>query len=387
MIDFSSIVPGSTVTRYDNDMYDGVQTIMIVTGKSRKMAFKDIGRWDNTNFERSKIKPFKLPGKGTCKTYTVHVSNLADFIMVIPGKCDFVHRKKFADIVMHFLAGKASLHSKIQAHSFEMNCNSAEGMPSAEAVGSQEPSEDEISSSLVQFEKILTRGSFLKSLDLMYTRWDEDNKLLLQDASQSGSTPYGNVYVIQNPLFPHILKVGWTGRSPYERMLELSGTGIPEPFRLIASINCANPQVVEKQIHNHFASVRKYGKKKEFFVVKVKDMYQYFEELKDQLAKVDAGPLKRPKRAKMSDIMEYMQESNKQLQAQNKSTQESNKQLQAQNKSTQESNMQLHAQIKCMQESITQLHAMLYKFMSPSPDMLSSPSSAVPSMTGSESIL
>ena len=102
-------------------------------------------------------------------------------------------------------------------------------------------------------------------------------------------------------------------------------------------------------------------------------MYQYIEELKDQLAKVDAGPLKRPKRAKMSDILEYVQESNKQLQAQNKSTQESNEQL--------------HAQIKCMQESITQLHARFDKFMSQSPDMMSSPSSAVPSMAGSESIL
>ena len=368
-IDFSSIVPGSTVTRYDNDMYDGVQTIMIVGGTSRKVALNYIGGWDNKIFERSKIMPLKLPGKGTRKTYTVHVSNLADFIMEIPGECDNVHRKKFADIVMHFLTGKASLHSEIQAHTSEMICNSAEGMPSAEVVESPKPSEDEITPSLVQFEKFLKSDSFLKYLDLMYT----SNKLLLQDAKQSGSTPYGNVYVIQNPLFPHILKVGWTGRSPYERMLELSGTGIPEPFQLIASINCANPQLVEKHIHQHFASVRKYGKKKEFFVVNVKDMTQYIEELKDQLAKVDIGPLKRPKRAKLADVMKYMQESNKQLQAQNKSTQESN--------------MQLHAQIKCMQESITQLHAMLYKFMSPSPDMLSSPSSAVPSMTGSESIL
>jgi hypothetical protein len=141
-IDFSELVSGATVTKYDGNMYDGVEMVMAVTGKIRKLALQDIGRLDEETFESFKLKLLKLPGRGTAKTYTVHISNLVEFIMVLPGKAATSYRQKFADIVTRYLAGDASLHSEIQA-------NAASSSPvcemAREALNSSEAADDSVS--------------------------------------------------------------------------------------------------------------------------------------------------------------------------------------------------------------------------------------------------
>ena len=120
-IDFSELVPGATVTKYDGNMYDAVETIIAVTGKSRKNALRDIRDLKPENFDSTKIGPLKLKGAGNHKTFTVHGSNLVEFIMVIPGEIAKSYRQKFANIVTRYLAGDASLHSEIQANAASSN--------------------------------------------------------------------------------------------------------------------------------------------------------------------------------------------------------------------------------------------------------------------------
>lgn len=100
-----------------------------------------------------------------------------------------------------------------------------------------------------------------------------------EDISMS-LVPYksiGYVYAAWNPLFGHLIKIGATMRSkPYIRVLEFSGTGVPEPFQLVASIPSRDPFSLEREIHSFYASARRYGKKKEFFLLSREEVIDQF---------------------------------------------------------------------------------------------------------------
>ena len=90
-------------------------------------------------------------------------------------------------------------------------------------------------------------------------------------------TAIGYVYAAWNPLFSGLIKIGATMRSnPYLRVLELSTAGVPEPFQLVASIATTDPFELERKIHLKFDSVRKYGKRKEFFALNRTEILEYF---------------------------------------------------------------------------------------------------------------
>ena len=90
---------------------------------------------------------------------------------------------------------------------------------------------------------------------------------IMCDACTQGFQPIGYVYVAWNELFGHLLKIGATMRTPHIRLCELSGAGMPEPFELVSYIQTPNPFALEKNIHKHFANIRKYGRRKEFFTL------------------------------------------------------------------------------------------------------------------------
>ena len=90
-------------------------------------------------------------------------------------------------------------------------------------------------------------------------------------------SPVGYVYAAWNPLFQDLIKIGATMRqSPYTRVKELSTSGVPEPFQLLASITCKDPFALEKNIHAHYDSVRKFGRKKEFFMISRDEAVEFF---------------------------------------------------------------------------------------------------------------
>ena len=109
------------------------------------------------------------------------------------------------------------------------------------------------------------------------------DRITLSDDKDTSSSalvpfwPFGYVYAAWNPLFPDLIKIGATMRQkPYMRVAELSTSGVPEPFQLVDSIACKDPFALEKEIHAHYNAVRKYGRKKEFFIVSREEILEYF---------------------------------------------------------------------------------------------------------------
>ncbi|MGF1694001.1 GIY-YIG nuclease family protein [Photobacterium kagoshimensis] len=93
----------------------------------------------------------------------------------------------------------------------------------------------------------------------------------------------GYIYVLQNPMFPHLVKIGYTTRTVKERVREInSSSGLPDGFVVKFSFLCDDPYSVEQAIHKEF-SHRRHSKNREFFEVNVEDVtrfvaYKYIDE-------------------------------------------------------------------------------------------------------------
>lgn len=67
------------------------------------------------------------------------------------------------------------------------------------------------------------------------------------------SEDVGYVYIAKNESFPHLIKIGFTYRRPYERVKELSkATGIPFQFDLLYVLAVSDPRSAEQAIHKKF---------------------------------------------------------------------------------------------------------------------------------------
>lgn len=80
----------------------------------------------------------------------------------------------------------------------------------------------------------------------------------------------GRVYIVKNPLFPTLFKIGFTSKGAVEDR-GLNASNIPEAFEVIREYECEDYQDTEKLFHQTFESFRYYsqidgrGKKTEFF--------------------------------------------------------------------------------------------------------------------------
>ena len=135
----------------------------------------------------------------------------------------------------------------------------------------------------VAVEKFLTSPCIQRVIDKLEAL---DDEAIHYDLISLCSTDYsksprvtGHVYAAWNPLFADLIKIGATTRQPHIRVAELSSAGVPEPFQLIASVPSSNPFKLEREIHKHFAAVRKYGRNKEFFTLARTEIVNYFEAL------------------------------------------------------------------------------------------------------------
>lgn len=77
----------------------------------------------------------------------------------------------------------------------------------------------------------------------------------------------GFVYLLINPSFPDVLKIGKTSRDVEKRVQELSSaTGVPTPFILVYSIYVNDCDLVEKSIHAELEQMNlRNTKNREFF--------------------------------------------------------------------------------------------------------------------------
>jgi hypothetical protein len=79
------------------------------------------------------------------------------------------------------------------------------------------------------------------------------------------STYSGYIYILTNPAFPGLVKIGHTGRTPQIRAAELSAaTGLPAPFTVAWSHQVTDHAALEAIVHARLGNCRPNGSR-EFF--------------------------------------------------------------------------------------------------------------------------
>jgi hypothetical protein len=90
--------------------------------------------------------------------------------------------------------------------------------------------------------------------------------------------PTGYVYILSNPTYPELLKIGHTSDDVSERAGSLSSaTGVLAPFQIEYWCLTLNAQAVERRVHEKFKSVRE-NKKREFFKVDLDEAIREIEQ-------------------------------------------------------------------------------------------------------------
>jgi hypothetical protein len=83
----------------------------------------------------------------------------------------------------------------------------------------------------------------------------------------------GYIYILENKGQPGILKIGYTDRTPQQRVKEINGgTGVITPWYIVNAFPCKAPSHIESIVH---AQLNSYHVNKEGFAIKV----SYAEEL------------------------------------------------------------------------------------------------------------
>jgi len=90
------------------------------------------------------------------------------------------------------------------------------------------------------------------------------------------------VYVVQNPAFPHLFKIGYTKKDSTEER-GLNASNVPEDFKVLYAFECKDPKKMEEALHEAFADFRHYttsGRKTEFFYIKcIKKVLKLLEQI------------------------------------------------------------------------------------------------------------
>ena len=79
----------------------------------------------------------------------------------------------------------------------------------------------------------------------------------------------GRVYIVTNPAFPHLFKIGQTSKDSVEKR-RLNGSSVPEDFVTIREYVCDNPCLIENRFHKTYNQFRHYtstGRQTEFFYI------------------------------------------------------------------------------------------------------------------------
>lgn len=81
----------------------------------------------------------------------------------------------------------------------------------------------------------------------------------------------GYIYILQNPSYPNLLKIGKTTRTPFERAKEISSSaGVPQEFEIVYQIFAPNCDQAEIDIHSKLKTNR-VSISREFFETSVID--------------------------------------------------------------------------------------------------------------------
>jgi len=121
----------------------------------------------------------------------------------------------------------------------------------------------------------------------------------------------GIVYIVQNPAFPHLFKIGYTEQPTIEAR-GLNGSNVPEDFKDLIGYKCDNPKKIEYDLQELFKQYRHStatGRKTEFFYVGcLSDAKKYLENL-EGAKKISGDNIP----YKEDDNAEYDDEKNKEI--------------------------------------------------------------------------
>lgn len=96
----------------------------------------------------------------------------------------------------------------------------------------------------------------------------------------------GFIYIMSNPAFPNLLKIGKSKKDPTtDRVNELNQTGVPEPFKVEYYAFVEDEDYLEKAVHRKFASNRP-NKNREFFSVDCVEAIDAIRQLSEPRAKI-----------------------------------------------------------------------------------------------------
>lgn len=89
----------------------------------------------------------------------------------------------------------------------------------------------------------------------------------------------GYIYILKNPSFENLLKIGQTTRSPEERAQEISSaTGVPTTYTVEYSFKVPKCEEAETLVHQKLESYR-FNKSKEFFDIPIEQAINVIEEV------------------------------------------------------------------------------------------------------------
>jgi hypothetical protein len=114
-ISFAEVVQGrdANVRVTDDGLLYAVELNMVLSGKDRNNAGRDLRDLSEDLFQSTKFVDRKMSGKGCGHTKLVSFKNAIELIMVLPGKVARETRKNFAGIIQRYLAGDTSLIREI----------------------------------------------------------------------------------------------------------------------------------------------------------------------------------------------------------------------------------------------------------------------------------
>jgi len=130
------------------------------------------------------------------------------------------------------------------------------------------PSEEDLNNNLIRFYTISP------SIDVNFPSSDgwEDVKYYTQRPKKSSHIDgIGDelVYILSNPSYPGMYKIGYTTKDIETRVKDLSkATGVPTPFKVEYIFRCLDGLKLEEEVHKYLKEFRT-NNYREFFEVKL----------------------------------------------------------------------------------------------------------------------
>jgi hypothetical protein len=234
-------------TSTERFFFSDKQAFQIMTGLEKASAKSTLSRYYSKHYpaldfpsvltnplDSVHVCTFIKPENGkVCRVFSL--SGLEYLCNNVTGKTAAENKPKFLELIKTFRASIAD----------PQDAPSMAPKPSEDsAANDNEPSEDKESTDIALLHQAIT-PIVRQNLDQLYTRWEADEAKLHEQAKAAGKAPFGACYAAACPVFGHLIKLGCTLRSPMERVCELSSSGVPEPFQLVAVVHCLWPREVK----------------------------------------------------------------------------------------------------------------------------------------------